>query len=218
MPLGHSTVYHPWGLVGGGSCSGNSERLGHWKGDLQWQVERPRTGSGLTSAKKIFLLPSSLCLLSQGPWGQGWGGVGRKPKRPVWGPGGGKRQAGSALTEENRARFSSPTPACPQSKKSKWCLGPLPSSPNVPNVPSPGPSPLGSWDSGGWGVPLWRTACCLVGPPPVPFCLLACHRSQARWAMWYRDLLAEPPRSSPFAPHLDCGGPRKTELKLRGSS
>ena len=102
--LGTALYTIPGGLVGGGSCSGNSERLGHWKGDLQWQVERPRTGSGLPSAKKIFLLPSSLCLLSQGPWGQGWGGVGRKPKRPVWGPGGGKRQAGSALTEENRAR------------------------------------------------------------------------------------------------------------------
>lgn len=83
--------------------------------------------------------------------------------------------------------------------------GPLPSSPNVPNVPSLGPSPLRSWDRG--GSPLENSlllgqlsACTLLTLSP-PF-------EPGLWCMWC-GILGRAPRSSPFAPHLDGRGLEK---------
>lgn len=90
----------------------------------------------------------------------------------------------------------------------------MPSSPNVPNVPSPGPSPLGSWDR---GSPLENSL--LPGQPSSrTLCLVACHWSQAVAHV----VQGEPPRSSPFAPHLDgrglekqLGGSRRGQRRVR---
>ena len=39
--------------------------------DLECQVEKSRKDSALTLGKEMLLVPSSLCLLAQGPWGRG---------------------------------------------------------------------------------------------------------------------------------------------------
>lgn len=167
-------------------------------------MERLKTRSAHTLAKKILLfLPSSLCLLSQGPWGWGAG----SPKRPVWGPGGGKKQVRVCSERGKRGKFLSLTPVCSQSKNSKWCLGPLPLSPNVPNVPRPGPSPLGSWDR---GSPL-ESSLLLGQPSSRTLCLLARHWNQAV-AHVVQGSFGRAPSQLPICSSFGLQGPRKTEL------
>lgn len=69
----------------------------------------------------------------------------------------------------------------------------------------------------GTGGPLWRAVCCWVSPPPAPSASWPATGTRP-WPMWRRALLAEPPRSSPFAPHLDCRGLEKQSSEEAGGA
>lgn len=105
-------------------------------------AESPQNQCPLTSGNASYsFFPMSVSWIST--FGRGY-----KTQMPSWGCQAveTRNKAGRGCSERWEKKVSPPSQACSQSTDSKWCLGPLPSSPNVPNVPSLGDSPSGGWD------------------------------------------------------------------------
>lgn len=122
-----------------------------------------------------------------------------------------RNEARSALREEKRGRFSPPPQPIPKAKiaNGPWDLCPQVQMSQMCQVLDPAP----------WvprtGGPLWRTVSCWVSPLPAPSASWPAIGARP-WPMWCRVLLAKPPRSSPFAPHLDHRGLEKQSSEEAG--